>query len=65
MPGFATKNGSNAYGRIGLETAGNALVAAVTGGNPGAVAASTAAGDFASIATRQPSSASITTAMSS
>ncbi|MFT8626771.1 MAG: hemagglutinin repeat-containing protein, partial [Acetobacter orientalis] len=53
VPGFATKDGSNAYGRIGLEAAGNALVAAVTGGNPGAVAASTAAGDFASIATRQ------------
>ncbi|MFT9071104.1 MAG: hypothetical protein ABF446_12505, partial [Acetobacter orientalis] len=53
VPGFATKDGSNAYGRIGLEAAGNALVAALTGGNPGAVAASTAAGDFASIATRQ------------
>lgn len=51
---FDTKDVTNSLGRIGLETAGNALVAAITGGNAGAAAASTAAGDFASIVTRQP-----------
>ncbi|GAA4482130.1 hypothetical protein [Gluconacetobacter asukensis] len=39
-------------GRVGLETAGNAIVAAVTGGNVGAVALGTAAGGLASAATR-------------
>ncbi|WP_264802325.1 hypothetical protein, partial [Acetobacter indonesiensis] len=53
VAGFDTKDVTNALGRIGLETAGNALIAAITGGNAGAAAASTAAGDFASIATRQ------------
>ncbi|WP_139064275.1 hypothetical protein [Komagataeibacter rhaeticus] len=53
VAGFGTKDVSNAWGRIGIETAGNALIAGLAGGNIGSVAASTAAGDVATIATRQ------------
>jgi filamentous hemagglutinin len=52
VPGFDGRNIFNAGGRIGLETAGNAVIAAVTGGNAGSAALSTAAGDGASIASR-------------
>ncbi|WP_395371292.1 beta strand repeat-containing protein [Komagataeibacter diospyri] len=53
VAGFGTEDVSNAWGRIGIETAGNALIAGLAGGNIGSVAASTAAGDVATIATRQ------------
>ncbi|MDG6095788.1 hypothetical protein LOC54_12000 [Acetobacter sp. AN02] len=53
VPGFAGSEVSGALGRIALETAGNAAVAAISGGNVGAVAAGTAAGDVAAIGTRQ------------
>ena len=52
VPGFDSTNVLNAWGRIGLEVAGNAVIAAVTGGDAASAAASTAAGDGASIASR-------------
>ncbi|NHO58119.1 hypothetical protein GOB86_13905 [Acetobacter lambici] len=53
ISGFGTTDVGNAWGRIGLETAGSALVAGLSGGNIGATAAGTAAGDAAAIATRE------------
>ena len=53
VPGFAGSEVSGALGRIAVETAVNAAVAAISGGNVGAVAAGTAAGDVAAIGTRQ------------
>jgi hypothetical protein len=53
ISGFGTTDVGNAWGRIGLETAGSALVAGLSGGNIGATAAGTAAGDAAAIAMRE------------
>ncbi|WP_048847389.1 toxin C-terminal domain-containing protein, partial [Acetobacter indonesiensis] len=47
VAGFDETNWKDNYGRTLLETAGNALVAAVTGGNAGAAAAGTAVADEA------------------
>lgn len=53
ISGFGTTDVGNAWGRIGLETAGSTLVAGLSGGNIGATAAGTAAGDATAIATRE------------
>ncbi|MFS8371705.1 hemagglutinin repeat-containing protein [Acetobacter indonesiensis] len=47
IAGFGEKGVENSYNRIALETAANALIAAVTGGNIGSAAAGMAAGGSA------------------
>ncbi|EHD13496.1 hypothetical protein CIN_16880 [Commensalibacter intestini A911] len=44
--------GEGGFGRLGLESAGNALIAAITGGDAGSAAAVTAAGGLVSAQTR-------------
>ncbi|OUI78803.1 hypothetical protein HK18_07960, partial [Commensalibacter intestini] len=44
--------GEGGFGRLGLESAGNALISAITGGDAGSAAAVTAAGGLVSAQTR-------------